>query len=70
MLAGFERDVIFDEEFKGICTYKGRTLAEKTAISPSQLSMKIKYIMAEEHNLTILNNIGWHMWCPFGFATL
>ena len=39
--------------YKGICVYKGRTLAEQTAIVPAQVRKKIEYTMANEQMLTI-----------------
>ena len=39
--------------YKGLRVYKGRLLAEKTAILPAQVRKKIEYIMAENGALTI-----------------
>ena len=58
---GFPRNFLWDEKhlpvrvemFRGMRVYKGNTLAEKTAILPSQVRMKIEYIMAEEQGWSI-----------------
>ena len=39
--------------YRGICVYKGRKLAEKTAIVPAQVRKKIEFILASEQTLTI-----------------
>ena len=39
--------------YKGILVYKGRTLAEKTAILPSQVRKKVQYMIARGEHLSI-----------------
>ena len=39
--------------YNGIQAYKGRTLAEKTAILPSQVRRKIQYMMKMREHMTI-----------------
>ena len=39
--------------YKGILVYKGTSLAEKTAILPTQVRRKIEFILKESKHLTI-----------------
>ena len=39
--------------YKGIEVYKGRTFAEKSAVLPSQVRMKIEYMVARREHYTI-----------------
>ena len=39
--------------YKGMCVYKGSTLAEKTAIVPAQIRKKIELIISNEQTLSI-----------------
>ena len=45
--------VLWKRMYRGMCVYKGRTLAEKTAILPSKIRKKIEYIIGEGQRLSI-----------------
>ena len=45
--------VMWKRMYKGIQVYKGRSLAEKSAVLPVQVRKKVEYMVARKEHLTI-----------------
>ena len=49
--------VLWKRMYKGIQVYKGRTFAEKSVILPSQVRVKIEYMIRRREHITINGSI-------------